>query len=70
MSIVDKVKKESEKFRKENGENTEFRDLESFYAEMKRLGIAKTAQYELPPTDTLGKRFYDIQHATDKKRFI
>lgn len=70
MSIVDKVKEETEKFRKEAGEDKEFRELETFYKEMKERGIAKTAKYDLPPVDTLGKRFYDIQHAADKKSFI
>lgn len=70
MSVVEKLNQESEKLRKELCEKKEFRELESFYEEMKRLGVAKTAKYDLPPADTLGKRFYDIQHSADKKSFV
>lgn len=70
MSIVKKLKKEADKIRKNLNSDKEFLELESFYNEMKKSGIAKTAKYDLPPVDTLGKRFYDIQHSADKKRLI
>ncbi|MCC6824532.1 MAG: hypothetical protein IT172_02165 [Acidobacteria bacterium] len=70
MSIVKELEKTTEKIQKDLSNNRAFRELEDFYREMKERGVAKTAKYDLPPVDTLGKRFYDIRHSADKKNFV
>lgn len=63
MSIEKQIKQEINKMRKQLDENKDFLELETFYHDMQRLGIARSAKYDLPPVDTLGKRFYEIQHS-------
>lgn len=67
MSLVEELKRERERLREDLSRSEEFIELEDFYLEMQKLGVAKSAKYDLPPIDTLGKRFYDIQHSSNKK---
>ncbi len=69
MSIVEEVKKEIVEQTKTLSKDRDFVRLQDFYAEMKELGVAKSSSYDLPPLDTLGKNFFEIQHSADKKSF-
>jgi hypothetical protein len=39
-------------------EDSQFAELQAFYEEMKRLGIAKKPEYTAPQLDTVGRGFY------------
>lgn len=66
MSIVKELRKQLAETKKSLVTDKDFLRLQDFYSEMKQLGVAKSPTYDLPPLDTLGKRFFDIQHSSEK----
>lgn len=55
MTLVEKVKEALAKAQPSHGMSDDLRRLSEFNAEMKRLGIAKQQEYNLPLLDTIGR---------------
>jgi hypothetical protein len=55
MSFVDDVKQTIDSREQEMLKDASFRELQKFYQEMIKLGIATKKSYELPQMDTVGK---------------
>lgn len=66
MSISEQIQKELSETKKILEKNQDFISLEEFYAEMKKLGVAKKPEYDLPLIDTIGRNLYEINHASNK----
>ena len=45
-------------FQKQTSDDDSLQKLRVFYEEMKRLGVAQTHEYDLPPVDTIGVTAY------------
>ncbi|MCA1789634.1 MAG: hypothetical protein LC667_07195 [Thioalkalivibrio sp.] len=56
--IDDEVAKTVEEVAKLRSADEGLKRLRDFYDEMKRLGIAQTREYDLPPIDTIGTTAY------------
>ena len=52
--IDDEVTKTVEELATLRSDDQSLKQLRDFYDEMKRLGIAQTRGYDLPPIDTIG----------------
>ncbi len=55
MTIVDEIHKLMSEFPPTTPEAEELQRLSRFLTEMKRIGVAKTQEYNLPRPDTLGR---------------
>ena len=55
MTLVEKVKDALAQAQPGQGMTDDLRRLSEFNAEMKRLGIAKQQEYNLPLLDTIGR---------------
>jgi len=56
-SIIQKIKKEIDKYNKNFLSDPKFKELREFYLDMQSKGIAKKQEYTLPQLDTIGYRF-------------
>ncbi|MFV0387702.1 MAG: hypothetical protein ACK5NT_03015 [Pyrinomonadaceae bacterium] len=68
MAISEELKKELKKKKETMEKNKEYVRLREFYIEMQEIGIAKKAEYDLPPLDTIGRHSYEISHYVPKKK--
>ncbi|MEW6348780.1 MAG: hypothetical protein AB1646_06930 [Thermodesulfobacteriota bacterium] len=60
MSITDKLQGLISEFPRTTPDTEELQRLSQFLIEMKRMGVAKTQEYNLPRPDTLGRRLMQI----------
>jgi hypothetical protein len=58
MSLVEEVEKEIALISAARAEADDFIRLSAFYDEMKRLGMNKKHEYDLPLIDTVGRTLY------------
>ena len=58
-NISDEVKRAVENEEKRLQADKKYRELETFYQEMKSIGAIKSSSYSLPPLDTIGKRLHE-----------
>ena len=58
MSFVEEVEKEIAMISAARAESDDFIRLSTFYDEMKRLGMNKKHEYNLPLIDTVGRTLY------------
>ncbi len=70
MTMVEEVEKEINERKEALENNKDYVRLRDFYVEMQELGVAKKPQYDLPPLDTIGRRLYEVRHATGKKKIF
>lgn len=66
MSIVKRIQKavNSEKEK----QTPEVNHLNEYYEQIKKLGLVKKQQYNLPPLDTVGKRLYELYLVKEKEQ--
>ncbi len=67
MSITEEVNRIIGEQEKKMAEGTGSIELAEFYAEMRRLGIAKKQEYSLPPLDTIGRQLYRSMSSANNK---
>lgn len=66
MSIVKKIQKT---VNSEKGKQTpEVNHLNEYYEQIKKLGLVKKQQYNLPPLDTVGRRLYELYLVKEKEQ--
>jgi hypothetical protein len=58
MSLVEQLAEEIAQVSAARSATDEFIRLSAFYDEMKRLGLTKKSEYELPLIDTIGRTLY------------
>lgn len=58
MTTVDQLKKLINGFESQSQDLEDLERLRSFYERMKREGVAKTRNYEIPQVDTIGRAIY------------
>ena len=68
MTLAEEVQKEVEEKKEALKDNKEYKRLRDFYIEMQELGVAKKPEYDLPPLDTIGRKFYGVEHSVSKKK--
>ncbi len=56
--IADRIQEEMAKCQSIFGKDKGFQELQKFYEEMRKNGIAKKQEYNIPPLDTIGHRLY------------
>jgi len=58
MTLVDQLREIAAEQASAVPEDSGYREMEEFYREMVRLGIAKTDVYDLPRLDTIGRSLH------------
>lgn len=66
MDISKKVSK-AVKEQKDKFETSGFKLQKDFYEEMKKLGVTKKNEYNIPPIDTVGRRLYELSMVHEKE---
>ena len=64
MSILDEINKVKAEFHTATSNEAELQRLDRFLTEMKRAGVARTQEYNIPQPDTLG---YVLVNTPSKK---
>ena len=55
MKITDRLEDLLAQHPKQHSDSKELARLQEFFERMKKAGVAKTREYDLPPPDTLGR---------------
>ncbi|MBI5664277.1 MAG: hypothetical protein HZC49_04180 [Nitrospirae bacterium] len=66
MNTVDKLIETLEKEQHKCKANPDIIKLQNFLKKMNRLGLVKKQDYNIPPVDTLGRKFYENCRASSK----
>lgn len=66
MSITKRIKKAIENEKEKNQESSTT-NLNEYYEKVKKLGIVKKQEYNIPPIDTVGRRLYEQYVVRDSK---
>jgi hypothetical protein len=66
MSITKRIKKAIENDKGKNQESSTVY-LNEYYEKVKKLGIVKKQEYNIPPIDTVGRRLYEQYVVRDKE---
>jgi hypothetical protein len=68
MTLREEVEKALSETKEELSKRPEFKRLNDFYETMKREGVIRPKEYDLPQLDTVGRRLYrDINSKTRSK---
>ncbi len=60
MTLTESVQRVLVEDEQKFAEREEFRNLQEFYTEMQKRGIALKHEYDLPALDTIGRTMYSI----------
>lgn len=66
MSIVKRIQKVIDNEEQKQKESQGIQ-LNEYYEKIKKLGIVKKQEYNLPPIDTVGRRLYELYVVKEKE---
>lgn len=66
MSIIRRIQK-AVNTEKEKQKESQGNQLNEYYEKIKKLGIVKKQEYNIPPIDTVGRRLYELYVVKDKE---
>lgn len=66
MSITNRIKK-AVASEKEKNPDISTTKLNDYYEKVKKMGIVKKQEYNIPPIDTVGRRLYEQYVVRDKE---
>ncbi len=59
-TIIDKIDKINTEYEKHFESNEQFSKLKDYFEDAKSKGLLKPESYNIPPIDTIGKRYFQI----------
>lgn len=59
-TIIDKIDRINSEYEKNFESNEQFLKLKVYFEDAKSKGLLKPESYNIPPIDTIGKRYYQI----------